>query len=156
MILVYILIHTFWIQTIECVFHCLYSFFILEVEMFREWLRYRYGVFPESGFEGDRIYPSKYDFGGETRDSSGCKNIASRSSNENGPIVNSKYDTSEYQYKISQSGSHVTVPFLPRDESNGDDEPNLKLEEFSPSSFQVNLHDLNDNMYRSTHLIFDI
>ena len=124
--------------------------------MFREWLRYRYGVFPESGFEGDRIYPSKYDFGGETRDSSGCKNIASRSSNENGPIVNNKYDTSEYQYKISQSGSHVTVPFLPRDESNGDDEPNLKLEEFSPSSFQVNLHDLNNNMYRSTHLIFDI
>lgn len=117
--------------------------------MFREWLRYRYGVFPESGFEGDRIYPSKYDFGGETRDSSGCKNIASRSSNENGRIVNSKYDTSEYQYKISQSGSHVTVPFLPRDESNGDDEPNLKLEEFSPSSFQVNLHDLNNNMYRS-------
>ena len=117
--------------------------------MFREWLRYRYGVFPESGFEGDRIYPSKYDFGGETRDSSGCKNIASRSKDENGPIDNSKYDTSEYQYKISQSGSHVTVPFLPRDESNGDDEPNLKLEEFSPSSFQVKLHDLNINMHRS-------
>ena len=116
--------------------------------MFREWLRYRYGVFPESGFEGDRIYPSKYDFGGEARDSSGCKNIASRSSNENGPIVNSKYDTSEYQYKISQSGSHVTVPFLPRDESNGDDEPNLKLEEFSPSSFQVNFHDFNNITYR--------
>ena len=141
MILVYILIR----KPIECVFSLLNYIFchISEVEMFREWLRYRYGVVPESGFEGDRIYPSKYDFGGETRDSSGCKNIASRSSNENGPIVNSKYDTSEYQYKISQSGSHVTVPFLPRDESNGDDEPNLKLEEFSPSSFQVNLHDLN-------------
>ena len=124
--------------------------------MFREWLRYRYGVFPESGFEGDRIYPRKYDFGGETRDSSGCKNIASRSSNDNGPIVNSKYDTSEYQYKISQSGSHVTVPFLPRDESNGDDEPNLKLEEFSPSSFQVNLQDLNNKMYHGHDNVFSV
>lgn len=41
------------------------NWFISEVLVFREWVRYRYGVFPEHGFEGDRMYPDTYDLGGQ-------------------------------------------------------------------------------------------
>lgn len=40
--------------------------------VFREWARYRYGVFSEQGFSGDKFYPSSYDFGGQERDNIGC------------------------------------------------------------------------------------
>ena len=114
-------------------------FNISETETFKEWLRYRYGVFPETGFEGDRVYPSHYDFGGETRDSFGCENIAPSSSRNSKTVTetrNRKSFNSEYTYDVAQTVSHVTVPFLPNDDTNGD-EPNLKLEEFASTSFKV-------------------
>ena len=39
---------------------------------FREWSRYRYGVFSETGFSGDRFYPLTYDFGGQEKINTGC------------------------------------------------------------------------------------
>ena len=41
--------------------------------LFREWSKYRYGVFPESGFQdGDRLYPHLYSEGNETKTNRGC------------------------------------------------------------------------------------
>lgn len=102
-------------------------------------MRYRYGVFPESGFEGDSIYPRQYDFGGETRDSSGCKNVAPsllKKSQDDTEGRDRKSFNSDYKYDLSQTVSHVTVPFLPNDESNVDG-PQLKLEAFASTSFKV-------------------
>ena len=39
---------------------------------FREWSRYRYGVFSETGFSGDQFYPLTYDFGGQEKTNAGC------------------------------------------------------------------------------------
>ena len=44
---------------------------------FREWTRYRYGVFSERGFSGDKLYPMTYDFGGQERSNGGCDNAFS-------------------------------------------------------------------------------
>ena len=102
-------------------------------------MRYRYGVFPEAGFEGDENYPSQYDFGGEMRGSSGCKDLSrslSSKSKHAAEEVDNKSYSSEYKYDLAQTVSHVTVPFLPNDETNGNG-PQLKLEEFSSTSFKV-------------------
>ena len=40
--------------------------------MLREWAKYRYGVFPETGFEGDLQYPSTYKEGNVTLPTQGC------------------------------------------------------------------------------------
>ncbi len=40
--------------------------------MLKEWCKYRYGVFPENGFNGDRLYPSTYQEGNATLASKGC------------------------------------------------------------------------------------
>ena len=37
------------------------------------WSRSRYGVFPESGFEGDRMFPARFDLAGEERENRGCE-----------------------------------------------------------------------------------
>ena len=105
-----------------------------EIETFKEWLRYHYGVFSESGFEGDRIYPRQYGFAGETKDSYGCEHVASN------PLMKPKEEdrgrkSFEADYKYDPI-SHVTVPFLPNNERNGD-EPQLTLEEFTSTSFKV-------------------
>ena len=116
---------------------CNIFFIFSEIETFKEWLRYRYGVFPESGFEGDKIYPRQYDFSGEMRDSSGCKNIAPSPAKKPQNSAESRHRksfNSDYKYDLSQT---VTVPFLPNDESNGDDVPQLKLETFASTSFKV-------------------
>ena len=118
----------------------IYYFYFPEIETFKEWMRYRYGVFPETGFEGDENYPSQYDFGGEMRGSYGCKDLARRISRKSKHTSEQSYTTSynsEYKYDLSQTVSHVTVPFLPNDETNGDLGPQLKLEEFSTTSFKV-------------------
>ncbi len=36
------------------------------------WSRSRYGVFPESGFGGDRMYPTEFDLAGEEEENVGC------------------------------------------------------------------------------------
>lgn len=40
----------------------------------REWVKFRLGVFEESGFEGDRLYPLHYAEGEETRTAAACGN----------------------------------------------------------------------------------
>ena len=40
--------------------------------MLREWLKYRFGVFEEAGFEGDRIYPLKFVEGLQELENRGC------------------------------------------------------------------------------------
>ena len=106
-------------------------------------MRYRYGVFPESGFDNDKLYPSQYEFGGESRQSVGCKGISMVSSKSlDGQTFNSEHrDTksfvSDYNYDSSRTVSHVTVPFLPNDEGNDDDRQHLKLEEFKSTTFKV-------------------
>ena len=107
-----------------------FIFHISEIETFKEWLRYRYGVFPETGFAGDSIYPNQYEFGGEMRDSIGCKEVATKMKKH------SQSFKTEYGFETSPTGSHVTVPFLPNEETN-DNRPHLKLEEFTSPSFKV-------------------
>ena len=106
-------------------------------------MRYRYGVFPESGFENDKIYPSQYEFGGELRQSVGCKAVSSVSGKSltghklSSESRDTKSFVSDYNYDSSRTVSHVTVPFLPNDESNEDDRQHLKLEEFKSTTFKV-------------------
>ena len=50
-------------------------FFFAENQVFREWIRYNFGVFPESGFPGDPIYPEHYRFGPELRPNVGCQEL---------------------------------------------------------------------------------
>ena len=38
----------------------------------KEWCKYRYGVFPEDGFDGDRLYPAFYKEGNVSLASHGC------------------------------------------------------------------------------------
>ena len=116
---------------------------ISEIETFKEWLRYRYGVFPETGFDGDRIYPGQYEFGGEIRDSVGCKEVASKMGKDRKSFL------SDYNFDALQTGSHVTVPFLPNEETNGDG-PHLKLEEFATPSFKVSFpyHKATETIYK--------
>ena len=42
-------------------------------EMAREWAKYRYGVFEESGFPQDPVYPPRYSEGNETVVNTGCE-----------------------------------------------------------------------------------
>ena len=109
-----------------------FIFHVSEIETFKEWLRYRYGVFPETGFSGDSIYPNQYEFGGEMKDSIGCKDIVTKTKKP------SQSFKTEYGFETSPTGSHVTVPFLPNEETN-DNRPHLKLEEFSSPAFKVSL-----------------
>ena len=109
---------------------CFVIIMFSEIETFKEWLRYRYGVFPETGFEGDSIYPHQYEFRGEMRDSVGCKEVASKTK------TSMQSFKTEYGFENSQTGSHVTVPFLPNEDTNGDG-PHLKLEEFATPAFKV-------------------
>ena len=95
--------------------------------------------FEELYANGDENYPSQYDFGGELRGSYGCKDLARSITRKSKHTPEQSYTTSynsEYNYDLSQTVSHVTVPFLPNDETNGDG-PQLKLEEFSTTSFKV-------------------
>ena len=106
-------------------------------------MRYRYGVFPETGFTNDKIYPSQYEFGGELRQSVGCKGVSSVSGKSlTGQKLSSesrdtKSFVSDYNYDSSRTVSHVTVTFLPSDESIEDDRQHLKLEEFKSTTFKV-------------------
>lgn len=45
-----------------------------EARTFVAWIRHRYGVFPEHGFVGDRLYPAFYSLGVEERATIGCLN----------------------------------------------------------------------------------
>ena len=38
----------------------------------KEWIKLRFGVFEESGFEGDNIYPSSFAEGRDNRSNNGC------------------------------------------------------------------------------------
>ena len=40
--------------------------------MVREWVKYRFGVFEEAGFEGDRIYPLEFVEGLQELENRGC------------------------------------------------------------------------------------
>lgn len=40
--------------------------------LLKEWCKYRYGIFPETGFNGDRVYPKTYKEGNTTLASQGC------------------------------------------------------------------------------------
>lgn len=40
--------------------------------LLKEWCKYRYGIFPENGFEDDRFYPDTYQEGNTTLASRGC------------------------------------------------------------------------------------
>ncbi len=40
--------------------------------LLKEWLKYRYGIFPETGFSGDPLYPEVYREGNTTFASKGC------------------------------------------------------------------------------------
>ena len=63
--------------------------------MFQEWSRNRYGVFPESGFAGDPLYPDFYtDDEGEVSVNEDCDGLAevdrsdiARSASNNGTAV---------------------------------------------------------------------
>ena len=46
--------------------------FLVGVRTFQEWMKYRYGVFPEIGFPGDKRYPEYYEVGPEIRKNEGC------------------------------------------------------------------------------------
>ena len=46
-----------------------------ELSTFREWIRYRYGTFAESGFENDPLYPLMYQYGAEEKSSQSCGNL---------------------------------------------------------------------------------
>ena len=48
------------------------SFFFSAQTLLREWSKYRYGVFPEIGFDNDVRYPSLYKDGNATLNSRGC------------------------------------------------------------------------------------
>lgn len=44
-----------------------------ELRLFQEWAKNRYGVFPEVGFSGDRLYPEYFDIGtADQRKNEGC------------------------------------------------------------------------------------
>lgn len=45
---------------------------------FVAWSRYRYGVFSESGFKGDRLYPAHFMEGPEEKENDGCSSSNGR------------------------------------------------------------------------------
>jgi len=61
------------------------SLFISDVRIFQEWSRHRYGVFPERGFQGDVVYPERFEGeDGLWSENVGCGNLTSRPSQ---PII---------------------------------------------------------------------
>ena len=50
--------------------------------MLREWLKYRFGVFEEAGFEGDRIYPLKFVEGLQELENRGCNDTVRYTENK--------------------------------------------------------------------------
>ena len=48
-------------------------FFFAGNLLVREWSKYRYGIFPETGFHGDSLYPHVYNDGNDTIVNNGCK-----------------------------------------------------------------------------------
>ena len=50
-------------------------FYVSEMSVFREWLRYNFGVFTETGFPGDDRYPETYEIGGQVRENVACRDI---------------------------------------------------------------------------------
>ena len=51
--------------------------------MLREWLKYRFGVFEEAGFEGDRIFPLKFVEGLQELENRGCNDTVRAESTPN-------------------------------------------------------------------------
>ncbi len=48
----------------------------LELRVFQEWSRHRYGVYPESGYADDDMYPARYEGdGGEWSNNTGCPSL---------------------------------------------------------------------------------
>ena len=45
---------------------------LLGLTLMREWARYRFGIFPETGFQSDRVYPQLYNEGNSTKMTVGC------------------------------------------------------------------------------------
>ena len=64
------------------------------------------------------------------KDSIGCKDVVTKTKKP------SQSFKTEYGFETSPTGSHVTVPFLPNEETNNNG-PHLKLEEFVSPSFKV-------------------
>ncbi len=54
---------------------------VSELGTFLSWCRYRYGVFPESGFPRDPIYPDMFSVGDEQRANQGCNSTTQMVSN---------------------------------------------------------------------------
>ncbi len=53
--------------------YAIFHFLFPGKSLLREWCKYRYGVFPETGFsDGDRLYPHSYTEGNATKVNQGC------------------------------------------------------------------------------------
>ena len=64
--------------------------------MFQEWARNRYGVFPESGFAGDALYPEFYtDDDGNVTANEDCDGIAAFDRSDSARINNGTAVSSE-------------------------------------------------------------
>ena len=112
-------------------------------------MRYRYGVFPESGFVGDKLYPAHYEFGGAERDNAGCDGISPQNWQNNWKATGYENLRNEKSFGMgmdnykeqdsSETFSHITVPFLPHDDDDENDEDlkQLKLAAFTTPSFKV-------------------
>ncbi len=65
--------------------HIFYSsFFISGLRTFQEWIKYRYGVFPEVGFANDPKFPEFYQKGPELVKNEGCNTTFDVNSNQLG------------------------------------------------------------------------
>ena len=49
-----------------------FLFCFLGQVLLKEWCKYRYGIFPENGFPGDKHYPEAYQEGNKTLANRGC------------------------------------------------------------------------------------
>ena len=75
-----------------------------ELSTFREWIRYRYGTFAESGFENDPLYPLMYQYGAEEKSSQSCGNLTQNDSDQ-------MVDASIEQHKVSTKSNALANSF---------------------------------------------
>lgn len=75
---------------------------IAGVRTFQEWIKYRYGVFAESGFANDPMYPEQYALGPQWLKNEGCNTTWRMSEAAEEKYNNSTYITANRQMVSQQ------------------------------------------------------
>ena len=84
--------------------------YVAELAVFREWLRYNFGVFTEAGFSGDNKYPQSYEIGNEVKENIACQDIVMDEAVPTTASSSSDFNGFPFQQMVSITFAHFSPP----------------------------------------------